>query len=45
MKAIEKRFDDRDRLLEATIKLRITEDVQKLKAGLHNPFASKDTPS
>ena len=34
MKSIEKRFDDKDKLLEATIRLRIAEEIQKIRAEL-----------
>jgi hypothetical protein len=39
MKSIEKRFDDKDRLLEATIRLRIAEEMQKIRAE----FLQRDT--
>jgi predicted nucleic acid-binding Zn-ribbon protein len=32
MRGIEKRLEDKDRLIEATIKLRILEEVEKLRA-------------
>jgi hypothetical protein len=34
MKGIEKRLEDKDKLIEATIRLRVTEEVEKLKAEL-----------
>jgi chromosome segregation ATPase len=37
MKGIEKRLDDKDKLVEATIKLRIKEELEKLKAELAPP--------
>lgn len=34
MRSIEKRLDDKDKLLEATIRLRIAEEMQKIRAEL-----------
>jgi len=42
MKSIEKRFDDKDKLLEATIRLRITEEMQKVRAELLEKDVFKD---
>jgi hypothetical protein len=42
MKAIEKRFDDKDRLLEATIRLRIAEEMQKIRVELLGQETRKD---
>ena len=42
MKSIEKRFEDKDRLLEATIRLRIAEEMQKIRAELLKRSPSKD---
>jgi len=44
MKSIEKRFEDKDRLLEATIRLRIAEEMQKLRTELLEKSAFKDGP-
>lgn len=41
MKAIEKRFDDKDKLVEATIQLRVAEEMQKIRAEL---LARHDRP-
>lgn len=43
MKAIERRFDDRDKLVEATMRLRLAEEMQKLRAELIERFSSGDT--
>ncbi|HUN44829.1 MAG TPA: hypothetical protein VMU81_31475 [Acetobacteraceae bacterium] len=40
MKAIEQRFDDRDKLLDAMIRLRVAEEMQKLRVEL----LGKDNP-
>ena len=45
MRSIEKRFDDRDRLLEATIRLRIAEEMQKIRAELLEKGTRKDGTS
>jgi uncharacterized protein HemY len=45
MKSIEKRFEDKDRLLEATIRLRFAEEMQKLRAELLEKNAFKDGTS
>ena len=33
MKGIEKRLEDKDRLMEATIALRVKEEIEKLRSG------------
>lgn len=45
MKSIEKRFEDKDRLLEATIKLRIAEEMQRIRTELVEKGAFKDQVS
>jgi hypothetical protein len=40
MKGIEKRLEDRDKLVEATIKMRIAEEVEKMRAFTTNALAS-----
>jgi hypothetical protein len=42
MKSIEKRFDDKDRLLEAMLRLRIDEEMQKVRAELLRRDSSRD---
>ena len=45
MKSIEKRFEDKDRLLEATIRLRIAEEMQRIRAELVEKGAIKGQTS
>ena len=42
MRAIEKRFDDKDKLVEATIRLRIAEEMQKIRAELFEKNRGRD---
>jgi hypothetical protein len=42
MKSIEKRFEDKDKLLEATIRLRIDEEMQKIRGELLRRDISRD---
>jgi len=37
MKGVEKRLDDIDRMVEATIKVRIMEEIEKLRAEFRRP--------
>jgi hypothetical protein len=45
MKSIEKRFEDKDKLPEATIRLRIAEEMQRIRAELVEKGAIKDRTS
>ena len=42
MKSIEKRLDDKDRLLEATVRMRIDEEMQKIRAELLRKDSFRD---
>jgi hypothetical protein len=37
MKSIDKRFDDKDKMVEAVIKLRVREEIERLQAKGSNP--------